>query len=263
MSTKHVFSKLSAAGAFVLSGVAAQAGGYVAPTPDPIIVAPMQEEVPAGWEGGYAGIALGYSVNGDDRVGVFNRAFGDPNFTYDGDIGTIRPKGAILSLRGGYRWERGNWVFGPELEVHGGNVKDSISTTISDSSGSGTATATFKEKYGVSLRMKTGYQVRPDTIIYGIAGVARGKFDYDLAEKGVYDGKPVDTKLNSSFSSAGYVIGLGAERKLNQRLSLTGDVEYYNYGKAKIVWTDADGDSVMTNATPDYWTLKVGLNYQF
>ncbi|MFI0396718.1 outer membrane protein [Paracoccus jiaweipingae] len=263
MSTQSAISKLAAAAVIMCPVAVAHAGGFVAPQPDPVIVAPIQEEVSNGWEGAYVGAALGYAMNGDDRVGVFNRDAGQSDFAFQGDIGTLRPKGPFLALRGGYRWERNKWVIGPELEVHGGNIDDEVSRDFSDDGVTAMASAKIKEKYAVSLRMKTGYQLRPDTIVYGIAGIAHGKFDYDLAETGTDDDGRYAIGLGSGFSSTGYVVGLGAERKLNERLSLTGDVEYYNYGKTEITWTDAEGDSVQTNATPDYWALKLGLNYQF
>ncbi|MDO5620981.1 MAG: outer membrane beta-barrel protein [Paracoccus sp. (in: a-proteobacteria)] len=250
----------------VLAGSAfagsAVAGGFTAP-PAPVI-APVQEIVaPLTWQGAYIGGALGYGFKGDDEVGAFTRDAGQPDFTYNGNIGTLKNKGAYLSLRGGYRWERDNWVVGPELSVQGGNIKDSIRLAFVDDDGdTGIAGADSKEKYGLTLALKTGYKLRPETIIYGRAGLAHSKFDYSIQD--IYDNPALGGMvLDGDFSATGYVVGLGAEHKLNDRLSLTGEINYRNFGKTQLTWTDAEGDSVRTHATPKYIGLEVGLNYQF
>lgn len=198
---------------------------------------------PLTWEGAYLGGALGYAFNGDDEVGVFS-----PANAYQGYTGNLELSGAYLSLRGGYRWERENWVFGPELSIQGGNIKDSVNVT----NDSLTGTAETKEKYGLTLSMKTGYKVRPETIVYGRAGVAYSKFDYKM--NNAFTG----SEASDDFGRAGYLLGLGAEHKLNDRLSVTGEVNYRNFGSK-----DLDMNGVRTRATPKYIGLEVGLNYQF
>ena len=43
---------------------------------------------------------------------------------YLGDIGELKLNGGNAGIRLGYRWQRGNWVFGPELGVEFGSVDD-------------------------------------------------------------------------------------------------------------------------------------------
>ncbi len=223
----------------VAAAVAANAGGYSAPVVE-AAVAPVVEVVPAGdWAGAYAGATLGYAFGGKDEVGV--NAPGANSGMINSD--KLKLNGANAGVHVGYRWQKDRWVFGPELGFSGGNIKDSFDD--------GTIEASSKIKNVLALRMKTGYEVKPDLLVYGIAGVARAKVDYEVAGAGA--------DIKDSFSRTGYVLGLGVEKKLNERMSVTGEYEYANFGKETL--EDAAGNT--TKATPKYNNIKVGLNFRF
>lgn len=231
--------------ALTLSAVAANAGGYTPPVVETGVVAPVVETVPVGdWAGGYAGLTLGYAFGGDDKVGLHDED------GFAGDIGELKLKGANAGVRAGYRWQRNNWVFGPELGFEGGNIKDSFSGSDEDLS----ASFEGKIKNVLALRFKTGYTVRPDTLVYGIVGVARADVDYTLrATDGTFSGS-----LKENIKRTGYILGLGVEKQINEKLSVTGEYEYANFGKEHIGFGD-----LTTAATPKYNNVKVGLNFKF
>ena len=52
-----------------LGATAAHAGGYTSPVVEPVI-APVVEAAPSDWQGGYAGLTLGYAFKGEDEVGI-------------------------------------------------------------------------------------------------------------------------------------------------------------------------------------------------
>ncbi|WP_323716175.1 outer membrane protein [Paracoccus aminovorans] len=215
-----------------LGAAAANAGGYTPPVVDTGVVAPITEVAPVGnWQGGYAGLTLGYAFGGDDDVGV-------SGVTPD----SLEMSGANGGVRLGYRWQKDRWVFGPELGYEGGNIKDSFSTDGYD--------AESKVKNVLALRMKTGYEVAPNTLVYGIAGVARGKIDYSVTGNGA--------DINDTYTKTGYIVGLGAERMINDKWSVTGEYEYANFGKEKL----SDGTNT-TNATPKFHNIKLGVNFKF
>lgn len=220
---------------------AAHAGGAIAPVVE--VAAPVVETVaPVGnWQGGYAGVTLGYAFSGKDRYGIEV-----PN-DFQGDIGTMKLSGGNAGLRIGYRWQKDNWVFGPELAIEGGSIKDSVRGTAGGIEYEGES----KIKNVISLRGKVGYTVRPDMLIYGIAGVARADVSYKL---GLAD----DDKLSADYKKTGYVVGLGVEKQLNDRWSVTGEYEYANFGKETREFED-----VRTEATPKYNNIKLGLNFKF
>ncbi|RCW79924.1 outer membrane protein [Paracoccus lutimaris] len=218
------------------------AGGYAAPVVDPV-VAPIVESAPADWQGGYAGLTLGYAFNGDDEVGIDQPPRGSGAGTPD----ELTLSGANAGLRVGYRWQRDRWVFGPELGYEGGDIKDDFSTAGYD--------AESKIKNVLALRFKTGYVLNNGVMLYGIVGAARAKIDYKVEG----DGEHGAIDLNDDYSENGYIVGFGAEKMLTERLSLTGEYEYANFGK-KTLSDDAD---VATRATPKYHNVKVGLNFKF
>lgn len=228
------------ASTLTLGAVAAQAGGYVPPVVDAEPVVPVTVETVAGaWQGGYAGLTLGYAFKGDDRVGITETATDD----FLGDIGEAELKGANVGARVGYRWQRGNWVFGPELGVEGGDIKADTSGVSQDGF---VGDLESKVNHMIALRFKTGYAVRPDMLVYGIAGVGRVDMDYEL--NGVED----------SFSKTGYVLGMGVEKQINEKWSVTGEYEYANFGKE-----DLQFGAVDTEATPKFSNIKVGVNFRF
>lgn len=224
---------LTLAGAAAL-GIAgsATAGGYSAPViaapPEPVVIAPTIGP----WQGGYVGGSIGYALQGDDEVGL--QAPGAPEpVSFD----TLELRGANAELRAGYRWQRQQWVIGPELSILGGNIEDDI-----DSIGE----VTSQVNHVADLKLKTGYEVQPNTLIFGTIGASRGDFTYTVA------GTDYD------YDASGYVLGLGAERKINDRTSITGEWEFRDFGT-----TDVDVVGGTTVATPSFHNLKVGVNFQF
>ncbi|MTH76595.1 outer membrane protein [Paracoccus aestuariivivens] len=218
------------------AGVAANAGGYTPPVTEPI-VAPVMEAPVLNWEGGYVGGTLGYAFGGEDRVGVSNSAG-----RLLGDIGDLEISGANVGIRAGYRWQREKWVFGPELGFEMTDIRDDTNALV----GGVDVNADTKVKNVLALRFKTGYEVQPGTLVYGIAGWARADIDYELASQDV------------SFDADGYILGLGVEKMMNDRMSVTGEYEYADFGKDTL---EAGGYS--TAATTKYHNLKIGVNYRF
>lgn len=224
------------------TALAANAGGYTPPVAEPI-VAPIVDAAPADWQGAYAGLTLGYAFNGDDEVGIDQppRGFGA------GTPDELTLSGANAGIRVGYRWQRERWVFGPELGFEGGDISDDFSTDGYD--------AKSKIKNVLALRFKTGYLLENGVMVYGIVGAARAKVDYKVEGDGAHG--PID--LNDDYSENGYIVGLGAEKMINERMSLTGEYEYANFGKKTLT----DANDVATRATPKYHNIKVGLNFKF
>ena len=104
-----------------------------------------------------------------------------------------------------------------------------------------------KLNHTIALKLKTGYLVRPDMLVYGIAGWQKGDFTYDLGG------------VERDYDADGYVVGLGGEKKLTERLSLTGEYEYSDFGRTDVdIFTD-----VVSKATPSFSNVKLGLNFKF
>ena len=242
MTLSNFVKSLAVAAPLAAVAGGAHAGGFVAPVVQPA-VAPIVETVSSDWAGAYVGGTLGYAFNGKDRVGVSQTPEGA---VYDSE--TLKLSGANLGLRLGYRWQRDNWVYGPELGFEGGKIEDSFEAADGYS-------AKSEIKNVLALRFKTGYLVQPETLVYGIVGVARAKVDYQTQGTGA--GGPIG--YDDSFSRTGYILGLGVERQLSDRWSVTGEYEYANFGKERL----HDGTTGYTRATPKYHNVKLGVNFRF
>lgn len=211
------------------AALAANAGGYVPPVVEPVVVEPVVAAPVGDWQGGYAGLTLGYAFGGDDEVGL--------NGT---NVDTLEVSGVNAGVRVGYRWQRDRWVFGPELGFEGGNIDDSFSTDGYD--------AESKIKNVLALRLKTGYALDNGMLVYGTIGAARAKVDYSIG----------GTDIDDTYTKSGYIVGLGVEKMLTERMSVTGEYEYANFGKE-----DLSAGGVSTEATADYHNVKLGLNFKF
>lgn len=244
MTIKFLASAGIASGVFLSGASAALAGGVIAPVVDiePVVVAPVAPV--ANWAGGYAGGSLGYTFGGDDTVGI--NADDDSGFS----LGSVDVKGATAGLHAGYRWQRGNWVFGPELGIEGGSVDASdtieyLGVPIDIES---------KVKNILSLVLKTGYVVNPQTLVYGTFGAARGEFEYS-ASAGDFD-------QTIGYNSTGVAAGLGVERMMSESLSVFAEYQYRDFGSERLTFS-ADGTDETTVATPKHSNIKLGVNFRF
>lgn len=235
----------------ILSGASgALAGGYIAPVVDPVVTAPVVEATPASdWAGGYAGGSIGYSFGGDDEIGL-DRYVGDTRTERNTNLGQADIKGVTAGLHAGYRWQRDNWVFGPELWVEGGSVDGSDSFLLDGES----AELESSLNYAVGLQFKTGYVVNPQTLVYGTAGAAYGDFDYELDR--------ASGSETVSFEETGFTLGLGVERKLRDNLSVFAEWQYRNFGATDVEFEDGTG-TLVSGATPEHHNVKLGVNFSF
>jgi outer membrane immunogenic protein len=239
MKYETMLATVSVAGLFGFAS-ASLAGGLVEPVTEPAIVTPVAAapKEAVSWEGLYAGGSVGYGFNGDDDVGIRPVATG----TLLGDAGKLDVSGANLGVHLGYRWQLGTWVFGPELGYQRGDVSDTAGGTVGGTDYAAESTVSSL----LALRMKAGVLVARDLLIYGQAGVARAEVDYRL------NGTVGD------YTTTGYTVGLGLEKKLGTDWSVLGEYEYVGLGKEERIFND-----ISTQATPSHHSVKIGLNYQF
>lgn len=221
--------------ALALSAAAASAGGFTT-TPDPVVVEPVAPVIaPGNWQGGYGGVSLGYAFGGDDGFGLNpGDGSGIPR------LGDLETGGINGGLHVGYRWQRDRWVIGPELSVMGGNIED-------DFTSAGGLDVESKVNHVIALKLKTGYEVQPNMLVYGTAGVARGDFTYTVDDE------------DFDFDSNGYVFGLGVERMVSDRMSVFGEIERNQFDKEEVDL----GGGFSTSASPSFNNVKVGLNFKF
>lgn len=241
--------------AAVTLGGAAVAGGYSAPVvaPIPVVVTPPVET--SDWAGAYFGGSLGYTFGGDDVIGMerYGDAVGNPVINNSNDLGEVDVKGVNAGLHAGYRWQRNNWVYGPEIGIEGGSVD--ADDTIDVFGEENVLESTVN--YIASLRFKTGYVVNPKTLVYGTVGAAYGDFDYSLAPTSGGAAQEI------GYDDVAWTAGLGVERKLNEKLSMFAEWEFRGFSKTAIDFAARQNLIDQSQATPEHHNIKVGVNYRF
>lgn len=215
----------------------------------PVVIAPV--ETISDWSGAYVGGGLGYSFKGDDTVGLSRFNASGERVMDDDRIGALDSKGVNARLHMGYRWQKINWVFGPELGIEGGSVDSSDSITGVGTSGD----IVSKLNYLVSLRLKSGYGVGPNALLYATLGAVYGDFDYDFTRGGVTQ--------EGGFSDTGLSAGFGVERKLSDSLSMYAEYEYRHFGKTEVNYADVASQTLQTVASPSLHNVNLGVNFRF
>ncbi|SPF75693.1 hypothetical protein ALP8811_00686 [Aliiroseovarius pelagivivens] len=212
---------------------------------DPVIETPVTAfavEDLKPWHGAYIGGTIGHHFSGGDQVGI------DPTSGSSFDVGDFDISGWTGSLRAGYRWQFSSFVIGGELAVEGGPVEDAFRN--------GDVRGSTKLNHALSFRVKAGSVWRVwDSFVYGTVGVTRAEFDYNVTSNNPI--RPL--AIDETYSTNGYILGLGFERPISDRWTLTGEYEYTNFGTDKL--TGGNGNSTL--ATPLFHTVKLGVNYNF
>ncbi|MEZ2218761.1 outer membrane protein [Rhizobium sp. RCC_161_2] len=195
------------------------------------------EEPTFTWTGFYIGVNGGGGFAGDDRYGLHS---GD---TYLGNFGKIKGSGFFGGGQIGYNYQLDpNWVIGLEADFQGANIHDSVS--------SDGAHGSSKINWFGTVRPRVGYAY-DNTLFYATGGLAYGHFNYkgSLAGVGSFD----DDK-----TKAGWVLGAGVEHAFTDHLTAKLEYQYVDFGKSNV-----GGDALWSKATPDFHSIRVGLNYKF
>ncbi|QND52877.1 porin family protein [Phyllobacterium sp. 628] len=204
-------------------------------SPEPLLAEPSFT-----WTGFYAGVNAGYGFGGDDRVGLRTGGI------FRGSIGDLENSGFLGGAQIGYNYQINNIVLGLEADFQGGDINDDLSTAFLGSE----VDAHSKINWFGTVRPRLGYAF-DRTMIYGTGGLAYGNVKYSVSIDDVND-------IESSKTRAGWTAGAGAEHAFTDHLTAKLEYQYINLGSRKI------GDDVLsTEATSDFHSVRIGLNYKF
>jgi len=143
-----------------------------------------------------------------------------------------------------------------------------------------TSTETSLERVGFGVDFRPGYLLDNQTLVYGRLGLAFNRETVNAKNSFVFHDIDDDTTTTNTLNASrtddtvGYRLGLGVERKVNSRLSMTVDYIYTNYKRVNVsgtgdVRTDFDGGSstvtngFVNNANGSIATqeMLIGLKY--
>lgn len=211
------------------------------------------------WSGPYIGLTAGWSHSRTKVIDLTGEEFGDDTpgaslaFTTDG----LGVGGTI-----GYNFQRGSFVFGPEIDFGIATNKD---THLVEDEGDGAYT---NYNFSGSFALRAGYAFSR-TLIFAKAGLALAKIrsaggefdgigDEDSDGKWGFDG---DESGFGDKTRAGWLIGAGVEHLLLNGWSLKLEYTYADFGEK--TYTDLEGDGADYKFEDHFHNVRLGMNYHF
>ncbi|MBK5947723.1 hypothetical protein CCR83_15015 [Rhodobacter veldkampii DSM 11550] len=197
-----------------------------------------QDRQPNDWSGRYVGLSLGTAFLSDDSVRL--RPSGDTP-------GKLELNGTQAGVQIGWNRQFGDLVWGIEADLQAGRVRDSLRNA--DLRGESHVDRS------ASLRLRLGYAMG-NGLIYGMSGLTLGALDYRVTGT---DSAGAPVAIDHSGNDWGYTYGLGYEQALaGGDWTLRGEISYQNFGRTTV----SDGVN-STEATPEFHSLRLGLNRRF
>lgn len=198
----------------------------------------------------YLGLTAGYSTSGSDRFGLTT-----PTDTFA--VGELDLTGSYGGIRGGWRGllpAKGgrDYVYGVELGYDFGSLDDEVSTQIGTSVVNGGSEISDV----ISIRFRNGLTNPSGRVLYFISvGYVHG----DITTTSSITSGATTQSFQDKDSRKGFSASIGAEHKLNENWSITGEYEYVRFDSETVEFDNG----FTTKSTPRYRGLRFGLNYQF
>lgn len=187
------------------------------------------------WTGFYVGLQTGYVWGNADHV------FSDPN-----PGGSSDPDGWIGGGHMGFNWQSGQWVFGVEADIEGGNVDGSYGGPLT--------AAAFELNWQGSLRGRLGLAA-DRTLFYVTAGWAFA--DADIA--GFSNIGPNATAFSDTLN--GWTLGGGIEQAVTNNFTVRLEYRYTDFGSASGRLLPDNVDIMKTDL--DTHAIRVGASWKF
>jgi outer membrane immunogenic protein len=189
----------------------------------------------------------------------------------EGSSGSDTGTGGLAGGQVGCNYQDGNWVFGAEGEGYWSGMK---STNASSSSFEGitedrfVATAKNKSDFTIAARAGIAFD---RTLVYGKAGWAWGRFDFNATETCCGINPGFDT-VSASGTLNGLLLGVGIEHALTNNWTVKLEYNYLKYGSRELSLTECEGGggsttfcapTGTTTFRADKQIFKIGANYLF
>ena len=208
--------------------------GWVAASPATADGAPR-------WGGFYVGAGIGaIGLSGDER----DRHTVPPHTDKtSGDRGW----GVLGSVGAGYDFHLSKDIIaGAFTEFDFTNADFNVHTSGGD-------TNSLEQNNAFNVGGRIGFLAAPSTLVFGEGGYSRGKFDFDYAD---------EYSTNKSFD--GWFVGVGAEQKITEALSIKLGYRFTQYDEEKVGVIAPPPPAVDQEEhfiDADSHSIRLGLNY--
>ncbi|MCY0146237.1 porin family protein [Hoeflea sp. G2-23] len=195
------------------------------------------------WNGVFVGVHAGYAWGQSELRN--SSPPGPPARTVGVDQDSF-----IGGVQAGYNWQMNSMVFGVVGDLSFGGMSGA---TVNVPPPGPPFTATADLDWMGTARLRAGYLVMPETLVYAHGGLAVGGL------KGSWLGGPFSG--TGSSTQAGWTLGAGFEHKFTQNISMFAEYAYTDFGTAK--FSNAAAPAINFRQDADFHTIKFGLNYHF
>lgn len=235
-------------------------GGYIVPK------AQAQTAQTVNWSGGYLGGLIGYGWKDQDNTIVGNNALSSTLISAGivPSSANLRPSGAMLGGVIGYDYQFApRFIGGIAVDYSWANLRDST-TAIGN-----LVNRSVDEKISSfgSVRGRLGYLITDRAMIYATGGWAWANVRVtDLSAGPICGGFIVCASGASSNTKSGWVIGGGAEYRLDRNWSLSAEALWADLGTQTTTLTGRIGPlplSYTQSQDAKIGVVRAGLNYRF
>jgi len=241
-----------------------------------LIPANLAAQTKLAFDGPYVGASLGYNQT--------HVREGDAKFNYPAEYGQYianngqnsKSNGFIRGLNFGYDYRINNFVIGGEFgaSLPGGRADGYAATYDATTPKSNMPISSSTKISSLFIaKPKVGFVFDNKTMVYGMAGLARGKI-----KRTILDATPVEdcgctvwwennNSLSSSQNKFGYTLGIGAETMITDNFSLKFEINYVNLGtissKYSTFLLETAPMSIEQSTKITNKSTTLGLSYKF
>jgi outer membrane immunogenic protein len=236
---------LGAAAAVAMFAGAAQAADYSAPES-------------TSWTGGYLGVTGGYGWGDSDfDADVVNSA--DNSDILQSLSGSIDVDGFLLGGQAGYDFDFGNgMVLGVVGDMSWSGMDGDICVEDGGCDGSLDDSYGFAEiNWIATVRARAGFSTGP-ALFYGTGGLAIA----DAEASATFIEGPADPRRSDSNTHLGWVIGAGAEYRMNENMSLGAEYLHVELGREEYTMRGTAAD-ILSDSDLTLDIVRASLNYRF
>jgi outer membrane immunogenic protein len=214
------------------------------------------------WDGGYAGLNMGISV---DRL---KSAFSVTDVATDLSASRSHKGDDVKFLGGvqvGYNFAFDKVIAGIETDFQYAEIKNHAKETYVTDFGEGGYHVTNKVDWFGTLRARLGYAPAESVLLYATGGLAYGQVKTGYSYESVVGDDVIDVSGSRSKTKLGYTLGSGAEYALSSNWTLKGEYLWTDLGKTKISYADADVTGIDADLVTKarFSTIRAGINYKF